>query len=224
MIGGVKVCYGSVFYEDIGIIEYEGGYYKNKWFGFGRLYDKKNELTYEGEWCIDNPMGKKSVRIEGKLKEEDLHFGLEEIMINGCFDNIERFRLIGFSNLKKLVIENGNLKRMTYFSIEECDELTNMKLGGVEGKTKNQNEKKSMDRVFRISNCKNLLSITIGNDWYQINKNFVLQGHIFLKQYDMNRSSFSSDIHYRSWIILWYNEFFSIKYILIDEYIVNRSS
>ena len=166
------------------------------------MYDKKNELTYEGKWCNDNPMEKKSERIEGKLKEEDIHLSLEEIMINGCFDNIERFRLIGFSNLKKLVIENGNLKRMTYFSIEECDELTNMKLGGVEGKTKNQNEKKSMDRVFRISNCKNILSITIGNDWYQINKNFVLQGHIFLKQYDMNRSSFSSDIHYRLWFIL----------------------
>ena len=103
------------------------------------MYEKKNELTYEGEWCYDNPIGKKSVRIEGKLKEEDIHFGLEEIMINGCFDNIERFRLIGFSNLKKLVIENGDLKRMTYFSIEECDELTNMKLGGVEDTTKKQN-------------------------------------------------------------------------------------
>ena len=68
---------------------------KNKWFGFGRLYDKKNELTYEGEWCNDNPMGKKSERIEGKLKEEDIHLSLEEIMINGCFDNIERFWLIG---------------------------------------------------------------------------------------------------------------------------------
>ena len=91
MIGGVKVCYGSVFYEDIGIIEYEGGYYRNKRFGFGRLYDKKNELTYEGKWCNDNPMEKKSERIEGKLKEEDIHLSLEEIMINGCFDNIERF-------------------------------------------------------------------------------------------------------------------------------------
>ena len=45
------------------------------------MYDKKNELTYEGEWCNDNPMGKKSERIEGKLKEEDIHLSLEEIMI-----------------------------------------------------------------------------------------------------------------------------------------------
>ena len=74
------------------------------------MYDKKNELKYEGEWYKNNPVEKKSVRIEGELKEEDLHFGLEEIVIDGCFDDIERFHLIGFNHLKKLVIENGNRK------------------------------------------------------------------------------------------------------------------
>ena len=40
---GMKVCFGSEFYEDAGIIEYEGEYYKNRRYGYGRLYDKKNE-------------------------------------------------------------------------------------------------------------------------------------------------------------------------------------
>ena len=63
---------------------------------------------------------------------------------------MERFRLIGFSNLKKLAIENANLKRMTYFCIEECDELTNMKLGGVEDTTNNQNKKRVWIEYFEL--------------------------------------------------------------------------
>ena len=93
---GKKVCYGKSIYGDIGIIEYEGGYYNGMRFGYGHLYDKKNELIYNGEWYNNNPMNERRLEIHEELKEEDIHFGLEEIVIGeNCLKNISCFNLIG---------------------------------------------------------------------------------------------------------------------------------
>ena len=64
----MKVCYGVEMYKDIGIVEYEGGFYKGKRYGNGKLYDKKNVLIYEGEWANNNPfelysLDRKSTRL-----------------------------------------------------------------------------------------------------------------------------------------------------------------
>ena len=86
---GLKVCYGTELYGDVGIVEYEGGFYKGNRYGNGKLYDKKNELIYEGEWYMNNPLETSSVKIDRELKEEDIHFGLEELEIGtDCLDNI----------------------------------------------------------------------------------------------------------------------------------------
>ena len=70
---------------------------------------------------------KKVVKIEGELKEEDIHFGLEEIEIGkDCLDKIKCFKLIGFDHLKKLIIHQNRIKRMNCFCIEDCNELVNI--------------------------------------------------------------------------------------------------
>ena len=56
MFNRMEVCSGAVFFGDIGVVEYEKDYYRNKINGYRRLYDKKNELIYEGEWLNDNPL------------------------------------------------------------------------------------------------------------------------------------------------------------------------
>ena len=107
---GKKVCYGKDIYGDIGIVEYEGGYYNGMRFGNGKLYDKKNALVYEGEWYNNKSLERRSVNIDRELKEEDIHFGVEEIEIGeDCLDNIECFKLIGFDHLKKLHIKENRL-------------------------------------------------------------------------------------------------------------------
>ena len=121
---GLKVCYGVEMYGDIGIVEYEGGYFKGMRFGYGKLYDKKNELIYEGEWYMNNPLETRSVKIDRELKEEDIHFGLEELEIgDDCLDNIECFKLIGFDHLKKLIFHNNSLKNLDSLVISNNNEL-----------------------------------------------------------------------------------------------------
>ena len=44
-----------------GTIEYVGDYYKNTRNGNGKLYDKKNECIYDGEWSNNSPLKERSI-------------------------------------------------------------------------------------------------------------------------------------------------------------------
>ena len=176
MFEGKKVCYGKDIYGDNGIIEYEGGFYNNKRFGYGRLYDKKNELIYEGEWKNNNPLNERRLEIHEELKEEDIHFGLEEIVIGeNCLMNVSCFKLIGFNNLKKLVIHKNRLERMELFCIENCNELVDMILNGDNDKLLDTN---IQYKIFRICNCPNYEDVIIGDNWF-FNCNSVELNSIF---------------------------------------------
>ena len=139
------------------------------------------------------------MRIEGQLKNEDLCFGLEEIVINGCYKKIERFHLTGFCNLKVLILHKVNMNGVKCLCIENCNELTDLKLGGIhDDYNDNENEDDSLDRVFQIWNCKNLMRINIGDYWYMFkNNSIILQGNTIVHRMIVYRSSQSSNIHYR---------------------------
>ena len=122
---GLKVCYGTELYGDVGIVEYEGDFYKGNRYGNGKLYDKKNELIYEGEWCMNKPLETRSVKIDKELKEEDIHFGLEELEIGeNCCNELKYFKLIGFDHLKKLIFHKNSLKNLNSLVISNNNELT----------------------------------------------------------------------------------------------------
>ena len=121
---GMKVCYGIVFYGDIGIVEYEGEFYKGMRYGNGKLYDKKNELIYKGEWANNNPFELYSLRIENELKEEDIHYDLEELEIGeNCCNKLKCFKLIGFAHLKKLKFHKNSQKNLDSLVISNNNEL-----------------------------------------------------------------------------------------------------
>ena len=121
---GMKVCYGIELYGDVGIVEYEGGFYKGMRYGNGKLYDKKNELIYEGEWYMNNPFEFYSLKVENKLKEEDIHSGLEELEIGeNCCNELKCFKLIGFAHLKKLIFHKNSLKNLNSLVISNNKEL-----------------------------------------------------------------------------------------------------
>ena len=118
------MCYGIEMYGDIGIVEYEGRFYKGKRYGNGKLYDKKNVLIYEGEWANNNPFELYSLRIENKLKEEDIHYDLEELEIGeNCCNELKYFKLIGFDRLKRLIIHKNSLKNLNSLVISNNKEL-----------------------------------------------------------------------------------------------------
>ena len=157
MFEGMKVCYGIVFYGDIGIVEYEGGFYKGMRYGNGKLYNKKDELIYGGEWYMHNAINERR-RI---VKEEDIHFGLEEIVItNKWISNFKRVRFINYPYLKKLVIQDIP-KEMKEFRIENCDELIDLQLYAMSDDYDDFDYENSL---VSFKNCKELIKLIIGNN------------------------------------------------------------
>ena len=150
---GLKVCYGTELYGDVGLVEYEGGYYKGMRFGDGKLYNKKKELIYEGEWYMNKPLEIKRIRIERELKEEDIHFGLEEIEIGkDCLDNIECFKLIGFDRLKKLILHKNSLKNLDSLVISNNNELTIIEIE--DGEDRSFDESRNTGVCYNVKNVK----------------------------------------------------------------------
>ena len=108
---GMKVCFGEEYYGDIGIVEYEGNYYKGMKNGYGKLYDKKNELVYEGEWLNDTPLKEECLKIDGKLCDKSINFGINELIISdNCESSFSALILIGFNHLRLLEIGENSLK------------------------------------------------------------------------------------------------------------------
>ena len=174
MFEGKKVCFGSDYYGDLGTIEYVGDYYKNTRNGNGKLYDKKNECIYDGEWSNNSPLKERSIVVKKGLKEEDIHFGLEEIEIGkDCLDNLECFKLIGFDRLKRLIIHENSLKRMNCFCIEDCNELvcvnfeTDNSINNDNDLETSKEKYNKLQRVFRIMNCRNLKDLYVSEGWFR---------------------------------------------------------
>ena len=52
-VGEVNVCYGTRYYADIGVIEYEGEWFEGKRWGRGVQYDRTGKIVFDGEWMND---------------------------------------------------------------------------------------------------------------------------------------------------------------------------
>ena len=172
MYEGQKVCYGFEFYGDFGIVEYGGSFYKDMRYGYGKLYDKWNKLSYEGEWLNDEPIKERNMSVN-KIKDKNIHFGIKELTIGtNCLKPLDSFRLCRYSHLEKVEIEENQMVLMRDFCIEECDELLHVKLCGKEQDTLSQiisdNVQHDMQskKVFQIKNCKKLSEISIDQNWY----------------------------------------------------------
>ena len=127
-IGDVSVCYGTRYYSDIGVIEYEGELFEGKRWGRGVQYDRTAMTVSDGEWVDDKQLSRRVV-----LNEENqfLHNHIEELIVennscNGrewgvldlsfmpklrllevgddCFENVNEVKLIGLNQLERVVI------------------------------------------------------------------------------------------------------------------------
>ena len=148
---GLKVCYGTELYGDVGIVEYEGEFYKGNRYGNGKLYDKKNELIYEGEWTNNNPLELYSLRIENELKEEDIHYDLEELEIGkNCCNELKCFKLIGYDHLKKLIFHKNSLKNLDSLVISNNNELTIIEIE--DGEYRHGDESRTTGVCYNVKN------------------------------------------------------------------------
>ena len=77
------------------------------------MYDKKNELVYEGEWLNDNSLKEECLKIDGKLCDKSIHFGINKLIIgDNCECSISDLILIGFNHLRLLEIGINSLKNV----------------------------------------------------------------------------------------------------------------
>ena len=105
-IGKVNVCYGTRYYADIGVIEYEGEWFEGKRWGRGVQYDRTGKTVFDGEWMNDQHLEKRVV-----LNEENqlLHNRIEELIVSNNSRNGIEWRVLDLSFMSKLrVLQVGD--------------------------------------------------------------------------------------------------------------------
>ena len=127
-IGEVNVCYGTRYYSDIGVIEYEGEWFEGKRWGKGVQFDRYGKTVFDGEWMNDEQLNKRVVLSEDNLL---LHNHIEDLIMshnscNGlewttldlgfmsnlrllqvgdeCFAYVKEVKMIGLNQLESVVI------------------------------------------------------------------------------------------------------------------------
>ena len=159
-IGDVSVCYGRSYYSDIQKVEYEGMICEGRRWGRGVQYDRTGKIVIDGEWMNDKH--EMQERIEIIDNNSNLHNHVEELVVNSnccngkkwsvidftimshlreirvgdkCFDSVNEFKLIGLSQLERVVIGKsfnyaGN-NPIRVFYVKDCEKLKELKLGTV---------------------------------------------------------------------------------------------
>ena len=157
-IGDVSVCYGTQYYADIGVIEYEGEWVEGKRWGRGIQYDRNGAVVYDGEWLNDGQLKKRVVMND---ETQFLHNHIEELIVsdwscNGeewrvldlsfmpylrlfeigdeCFKNVKEVKLIGLHVLERVVMrrfsfsESGKYDPNGHFCLKDCEQLKELKI------------------------------------------------------------------------------------------------
>lgn len=123
----IKVCFGCVFYGDLGMVEYEGNICQNMRHGFGRCYSRKGECLYDGKWIDDSPVDHYIIHTEVGCEDTmKFHTLVEEAIIgensfNAC--NITQIVLTDYLFLRKLMIGSNSFKKCSSFLIHALPKL-----------------------------------------------------------------------------------------------------
>ena len=131
MIDGVKRCYGIEYWNDIGIVKYDGCYYNGMKHGYGLLYDRKGDIEYEGLFkndCVIDP----DRRLDWNNPSDlfiDSH--IESLITSSNFNPDISSLLWNWPliPLKRIGIGNYCFKNMNRFVIDGLNELESVKIG-----------------------------------------------------------------------------------------------
>ena len=158
---GMKVCFGIDFYGESGIIEYEGEYYKDMRYGYGRIINKLDQLVYEGEWLNNQPIELTKLTICKEMKENDISFGVKELIIEDEYEgNGYNFILHSYPHLQSIHIGRNCFSNVNIFEISNCAELEEVRIG----EHCFCNPSMNSDSNFSIMNCNKLNSIELGKE------------------------------------------------------------
>ena len=163
-MGNMSVCYGTRYYSDVGVIEYEGEWFEGKRWGRGVQYDRRGKTVFEGEWMND---GHSDKRIVMNKTSQFLHNHIEELVLKGKCCNGREWILLDFSILFDLrVLQVGNecfesVKEVKLIGLNRLERV----MIGKNSFTKWRNvgpESIDPDRHFYLKNCERLRELKIG--------------------------------------------------------------
>ena len=161
-IGDVNVCYGTQYYSDIGVIEYEGEWFEGKRWGRGTQFDRKGSTVYNGEWFDDEQVTKRAVLSE---ENQPLHNHIEELIVsNGCCNKEEQsvFDLSPLPYLKTLHVGNRCFRYVEEVKLIGMKKLEKVIIG--ESCFCVDSFRENTGKHFCLKNCEKLRELKIGYD------------------------------------------------------------
>ena len=132
-VGEVNVCYGTQYYSDIGVIEYEGEWFEGKRWGRGTHYDRTGVVIYEGGWLNNTHEDERIIRInKDNYRSVLYHTMVEELIVGDDCCNGEEWRMIDFSllsMLRELRVGDGSFKRVNKVNLVFLHQLERVVIG-----------------------------------------------------------------------------------------------
>ena len=168
MIEGVKRCYGLEYWNDLGIVKYEGCYYNGKKQGYGLLYDRRGDIEHEGLFKDDCNFDTDSTLNWNDNSDMIIDSYIESLIIDDDFNpDISCLSLTSpLISLKRIEIGCSSFKKVNEFVINGLNELEIVKIGRRCFKLDANTRKESK---CLIRSCDQLKEVDIGGDsfyWY----------------------------------------------------------
>ena len=182
MIGEKKIYFGKEYYDDIELAEYVGCYENNKRFGKGILYNRDGSIEYKGLWK-DN---RTSSEFDGIL----VTCITESIMVPfNSFKEVKTFVLPSWlHSLKTITIENECLSKAQVFELDGLNSLKKILVG--ENSFVDPKRGSSTGGSFRVLNCPNLTSISVGSGSFSCFHSFQLSNLPSLQYLELGKGCF----------------------------------
>ena len=180
-LASCDVCYGIYYYSDLKKqpISYEGMVYNGDRFGMGRLFDRRCEKEYEGEWINNACLFSEICRVVPEDIEVVNLFSLTKLI---QFDNYSGSRFCSIHiqqmwKLEQIVIgeycmvcrQPGTAQNPPSLTLNDLPNLLVLQIGDYSFANYN---------VFSISGCPQLNCISIGDRTFTICGQFVLESRI----------------------------------------------
>ena len=162
-VGEVNVCYGTRYYSDIGVIEYEGEWFEGKRWGRGIQFDRTDKTVFEGEWVNDK---QSSTRVVLNEENQLLHNHTEELIVQDKSCNGREWTVLDLSfmpNLKKLEVGDECFNHVNEVRMTGLNQLESVVIGkSCFTKHRYGRPKYDPHRHFYLKNCPRMRELKIG--------------------------------------------------------------
>ena len=165
-IGRVNVCYGSSYFPDVGVIEYEGMICEGKRWGRGIQYSKQGVVMRDGEWMNNEPA---EMAVTISKENQRLFTCVEELVVSDRCCNVmewKAFDVTRIVHLRELKVGDRCFRNTEELELFGLNELERVVIGKKSFTPKDYIYGRGMDpnRHFYLKNCPKVRELKIGCD------------------------------------------------------------